>query len=262
MLIGVATSFVFAAILDLLIVAQQRALNRDRVRFFGEELVHHETTLVYPDFVLHEDIRATLSSHNQQLIFQRPESRFTGLTVHRIDVPSLVASNDIQSLLYVSSIFDSTADCPNVMVVDSKILDDCDRSFISFGLTSNDCTHLYLHDAPSPLFEVVEDDRGSEFVKLKNGHEFRSTERRQYGLIARHAPDPAEAPSRRWLLVAGLGPVGTTGAGWYLARHWRTLARQVPADRDFVAVLSVGSYTDRTPRLEEVVIGEPRSTGA
>ncbi|WP_327352261.1 hypothetical protein [Streptomyces sp. NBC_01304] len=199
-------------------MAQSRAVSRSRVRFFGDELVHQETTLVYPDFVLHEDVRETLSSHNQQLIYQRPQSRFTGMAVHRIDVPSLVASNDIQSLLYVSSLFDSNADSPNVMLADGKILEDCDRSFISFGLTSNDCTHLYLHDAPNPLFSVVEDDQGSEYVRLRNGHEYRSTDQRQYGVILHHAPDRDDAPERRWMLVAGLGPVGTTDAGWYLAR--------------------------------------------
>lgn len=209
---------------------------------------------MFPDFVLHEHVRAILSSHNQQLIFQRPHSRFSSLIVHRIDVPSLVATNDIQALLYVSSIFDSTEECPNVMVIDSKIVEDCDRSFISFGLSSNDCTHLYLNESRSLLFQVVEDDGGSEFVRLANGHEFRSTERRQYGLIVRHAPDPVEVPHRRWLLVAGVGPVGTTGAGWYLARHWQTLAKQVPPGRDFAAVISIGSYTDRMPRLEEVLV--------
>jgi hypothetical protein len=254
LLVGIATSFVFATLVDVLLVAQGVLLSRDRMRFFGAELVHKETTFVYPNFVLHDDVRLILSSYNQQLIFQRPLSRFTALTVHRIDVPSLVAVNDIQALLYVSSIFDSNMDSPNVMVVDSKILEDCDRSFISFGLSSNDCTHLYLHESSAPLFQVIEDGAGSEYIKLRSGQEYRSTDRRQYGVIVRHAPDLHEAPQRRWMLVAGLGPVGTTGAGWFLARHWQALSKRVPPECDFVAVISVGSYTDRMPRLQEVLI--------
>jgi hypothetical protein len=173
--------------------------------------------------------------------------------VHRIDVPRLVAANDIQALLYVSSEFESTATRPNIMVTDGAILENCDRSFISLGLTSSDCTHLYLNECRRALFAVVEDGKGSEYLRLANGNEYRSTSNRQYGIILRYAPDPGEYPGRRWILVAGVGPVGTPGAGWYLARHWRTLARHVPGQRDFIAVISVGSYTDRAPRLEEVL---------
>lgn len=257
LLVGVATSFIFVIILDLLVTMQPRIIARDRVRFFGSELAQIETTMVYPDFVLHKDVQQALAEHNQQLLFQRPTSQFTGLTVHRIDMPKLVAANDIQALLYVSNIFDSTTDCPNVMVADGAILQDCDRSFISFGLSSNDCTHLYIHESRDPLFAIVEDGQGSEYLRLRNGKEYRSTGLRQYGVILRHAPNPEEHPGRRWMLVAGLGPVATPGAGWYLSHHWRALARQMPASRDFVAVISVGSYTDRAPRLEEVLVDEP-----
>lgn len=257
LLVGVATSFIFVIILDLLVMTQPKIIARDRVRFFGSELAQVETTMVYPDFVLHKDVQQALPEHNLQLLFQRPTSKFTGLAVHHIAVPKVVAANDIQALLYVSNIFDSTTDCPNVIVADGLILQDCDRSFISFGLSSNDCTHLYIHESSKPLFVIVEDAQGSEYLRLRNGKEYRSSRLRQYGVILRHAPDPKEHPDRRWMLVAGLGPVATPGAGWYLSRHWRALARQVPADRDFVAVISVGSYTDRAPRLEEVLVDEP-----
>jgi hypothetical protein len=251
---GLATSFVFAAALDVLKVAQSRLLNRERVRFFGSELLRERTTLVYPDFVMHDDVRDTLRAHNQQMLFQRPASRFAALTVHRIDIPRAVAANDIQALLYVADIFESTVGCPNIMIVDSEVIQDCGRSFISFGLSSNDCTHLYTHEDPHPLFTIVEDGNGSEFLRLRNGHEYRSDKRRQYGIIVRYAPSPDEHPERRWFLVSGLGPVGTTGAAWYLSRHWGKLTKKVPHASNFIAAVSVGPYTDRVPHLEEVLI--------
>ena len=72
LIVGVATSFVFASLLDLLLAAQAQLAHRERVRFFGTELVRRETTLVYPDFVMHDDVRQALNAHNQQMLFQRP----------------------------------------------------------------------------------------------------------------------------------------------------------------------------------------------
>jgi hypothetical protein len=63
-----------------------------------------------------------------------------------------------------------------------------------------------------------------------------------------------EYPERRWLLVAGFGPVSTAAAGWYLSRHWRNLARRVRRRQNFIAIVSTGSYTDRVPHLEEVLV--------
>ncbi|MCT9929134.1 hypothetical protein N5079_02745 [Planotetraspora sp. A-T 1434] len=257
LVIGIATSFVFAAMLDLLVVSQGRVLNRARIKFFGHELAREQTTLVYPDFVMHEDVRVTLKTHNQQMLFQRPNSRFQDLTIHRIDIPRTVAANDVQAMLYVADAFESTLSCPNVMVVDSAIIDACNRSFISFGLSSNDCTHLYVHEDPRPLFEIVDDESGSEFIRLRTGKEYASTAKRQYGIILRYSPSPEEHRERRWIIVAGLGPVGTTAAGWYLSRHWRSLAAKIPRSSNFVAVVSTGSYTDRVPHLEEIVLDQP-----
>jgi hypothetical protein len=257
LVVGIATSVIFATTLDALQGAQQRLINRQRIRFFGAELVRDQTTFVYPDFVMHDDVRTILNSHNQQMLFQRPNSRFKELTVHRIDIPRAVAANDMQALLYVASAFESTIQCPNVMMVDSAIIDDCDRSFISFGLSSNDCTHLYVNEHDSPLFHIVEDGAGSEFLRLRDGTEFRSTGRREYGMLVRYSPEPTDYPQRRWFLVSGLGPVGTTAAGWYLARHWHNLAERVPPDLNFAAVVSTGVYTDRVPRLEVVLVDEP-----
>ena len=255
-LVGVGASFIFVALLDLLLVAQRKTLQRERAGFFGHELVHDRTTLVYPNFVMHDAVCATLKKLNQQMLYQRPASRFPNLTTHRIDMPRAVAANDIEALLYVADTFESTPACPNVMLVDRAVVDQCDRSFISFGLSSNDCTHLYIHEHSHPLVTIVPDGNGSEFLKLRNGNEYHSTAERQYGIILRYSPSPDEYPERRWFLCAGLGPVATPGAAWYLSRQWRNLRTHVPNGRNFVAIVSVGPYTDRSPHLEELLIDE------
>lgn len=255
-LIGIGASFVFVALTDLLLAAEHRLTQRHRSAFFGRELTRHRTVFVYPDFVMHDAVRETLKGHNQQMLYQRPSSRFPNRTIHRIDIPRAVAANDIEALLHVADVFESTTACPNVMLVDREVADRCDCSFVSFGLSSNDCTHLYTNEHAEPLFTIVEDGAGSEFITLRNGHDYQSTGIRQFGIIVRYSPSPGEYPERRWFLCAGVGPVATPGAAWYLSRHWRLLRRKVADNKNFIAVISVGPYTDRSPHLEEVLIDD------
>jgi hypothetical protein len=255
-MIGVATSFVFVAMLDLALAVQANVVDRARVAFFGAELVRRQTTLVYPDFVLHRSVVKKLLGHDVHEYYERPVSKFRDFAIHIIDVPRIVAGNDVQALLYVSSIFDSTSGNPNIMVVDTDMVENCDRSFISFGLYSNDCTLLYVMKEPTPLFKVVPDGSGFGHIELRDGRVFRTSTDRQYAIIARHASDRMRRPERRWFICGGLGPVGTTAAGWYLWKEWRSLARKVPASRDFVAVLYVGPWTHRTPVLECILIDD------
>jgi hypothetical protein len=252
-IVGVGTSFVFVALVDLLLATERKLIQHQRSEFFGRELTRDRTVLVYPDFVMHDAVRETLKGHNQQMLYQRPASRFPNRTIHRIDIPRAVAANDIEALLHVADIFESTTTCPNIMLVDREVVDRCDCSFVSFGLSSSDCTHLYIHEHSRPLFTIVEDGSGSEFITLRNGHEYHSTSVRQFGIILRYSPSPYEYPERRWFLCAGIGPIATPGAAWYLSRHWRILRKQVAGSQNFIAVISVGPYTDRSPHLEEVL---------
>jgi hypothetical protein len=255
--VGVAASFVFAGVLRLLLSIQRSILLRKQIRFFGYELTSERTILVYPDFVLSMEAQETLHLQNQQLLFQRPHSPYPANREHRVDLHRAVAGNDVQALLYVAELFESSPDNPNIMLVDTTVVENCDRSFISFGLSSNDCTHLYLDESERPLFELVPDGGGSEYIRLRDGCKFVSDDHRQYGLIVRYRPVAPRARGRRWFLVAGLGPHGTTGAAWYLAHNWRDLSERVPSSVDFAAVISCSTATDRTSYLTHLLKDQP-----
>jgi hypothetical protein len=130
----------------------------------------------------------------------------------------------------------------------------CDASFISFGLSSNDCTHMYRRRTRGKaLFDIIRDGLGSEFLRV-GGEDFATKPGEVcYGIIVRYHPDPEHEPDRVWMLCAGLGERGTTGAAWYLANRWRHLLRRV-GDRDFVAVIEVQPNTDQLSSLKKLVL--------
>ncbi|MGY2012165.1 hypothetical protein ACW9HJ_35030 [Nocardia gipuzkoensis] len=71
----------------------------------------------------------------------------------------------------------------------------CARPYISFGLSSNDCTHLYLQSIDKPLFAIQDNPPFSglylEHLELADGQHYSSDDRRNIGIIARIRPDPA-----------------------------------------------------------------------
>ncbi|WP_327115917.1 hypothetical protein OHB12_03005 [Nocardia sp. NBC_01730] len=225
--------------------------------FLGAEMTTRGATLVYPTFELTGPSLNALGEAGipRQRIFGKKESAFTDR--HHADFPVVVAENDVRGLLYVSSLLQRRTSIPITLQSDRDIVARCDRPFISFGLSSNDCTHLYLETVERPLFTIrnspAEDGSYSECVQLTDGNRYVSSENRNIGIIARVRPSPDLHPDRYWIYCTGLGPRGTAGAGWYLANYWCPLHQRVD-DREFVAVIGVHKYSDQTAGLEHLLI--------
>lgn len=208
--------------------------------FFGRELAHDRTVLVYPAFCVSKQVTDVLANAGLEMEYQR--SSDIGVPGDFwIDVPQIVAENDVKAVMQISSLFDSTPSCPNVVLPDSAVARASNRAFISVGLSSNACTVRYFNRAKHrSLFTLLPEGDGSRrFARLPDGRTFHSDPRREWGLIVRFAPDPEDVPHRRWFIVGGMGPMGTIGAASYLAGHWQHLAGLVPADRDFAAFVRV-----------------------
>lgn len=225
--------------------------------FLGEDIVRNGVTLVYPTFELGNPARKAL--HNagipRQLYYQKSDSAFTAS--HRIDVPIALAENDVRALVYSLSMLQRHTNIQTDIENDHNVVAACDRSYISFGLSSNDCTHMYLTRNPKPMFSIKDDDESEsylEYIATGDAREFRSTDDMNIGMIMRTRPDPELHPNRYWFYCAGLGPRGTSGASWFLGTNWRALHRQV-GPNDFVAILKVYSYSDQTAHLEHLYMG-------
>ncbi|MGO4649773.1 hypothetical protein AB4305_33330 [Nocardia sp. 2YAB30] len=225
--------------------------------FLGAEMTALGATLVYPTFELTAPSLNALGEAgiSRQRIFGKKDSAFTDR--HHVDVPVVVAENDIRGLLYVSTLLQRRTGMPIQLQSDRDIVAHSDRPFISFGLSGNDCTHLYLETVERPLFTIrdshAEDDSYVECLQLSDGSRYVSSDNRNIGIIARVRPSPDLHPDRYWIYCAGLGRRGTAGAGWYLANYWSPLQHRI-GDREFVAVIGVHQYSDQTAGLEHLLI--------
>jgi transcriptional regulator with XRE-family HTH domain len=216
-------------------------------RFIGAEAVDHGFALVYPEFRFSGQALRALEEVHPQFIFEKAHP--VSEREHRIDVKRIVAANDLEGLAAVASLLQSHEVGFKICVDGDPAHLSSDKSFISFGLSSNSLTQLYLDlesGTGEPLFELSANDDGSAERIVVRGQPtpYESTSSTCYGIIVRVSPRPREAPDRRWFLCAGLGAPGTPGAAQYLASYWRTIHEQV-GSADFIVVVSVkGSVTE------------------
>lgn len=223
--------------------------------FLGAEMAAAGTTLVYPTFELTDRSQRALREANipRQHFFGKSNSAFAAK--HRIDVPVALAENDVKGMMYVFSVLQRYTSIQVEIESDRDVVAQCNRPYISFGLSSNDCTHMYLQ-TPDPLFTIQDDvESGAylEFLELRDGTRYSSTDDTNIGIIARVKPTPALHPDRYWIYCAGLGPRGTTGASWFMANYWSSLQDRA-GDNEFVAVVKVRSYSDQTTTLEHMLV--------
>ncbi|WP_280244108.1 hypothetical protein [Nocardia abscessus] len=224
--------------------------------FLGVETTTRGTTLVYPSFELTRSSVDALRAAgiSRRRVFGKQEGAFPDRPV---DVPSVVAENDFRGLLYMFSMLQRHTSIRTEVRSDRYMVAHHDRPFISFGLSGNDCTRLYPRTVERPLFIIrdsgAEDDYTPVYLELADGSGYDSGDDRNISVIARVRPCPDQYPDRYWFFCGGLRPRGTAGAGWHLADSWLSLQHRV-GDREFVAVIGVDEYSDRTTSLEHLLI--------
>lgn len=246
-LAGISVSGLGAMALRLSQWTTEHAQNREFKNFFGRAALQGKMCLIYPDFTLSAEVSEVLRrvEFDSQKVFAKSAATF--LRSHRIDIPNVVAMNDIEALLQVAIVLNTHSQKTPPIRADSFALENCDTSFISFGLSSNECTHMYLDCSGSPLFSIQQESesrRYGEYLEVstpgRDARHFRSTDTHEIGIIVRHRPSGDCGPDTVWFLCAGLGPKGTVGAARYLASHWNELSMRV-GQKDFLCLLCVAT---------------------
>lgn len=236
--LGMATSFVFFVVFDLILALRRFLRQRKRRSFFGSDMFDAEALLVLADFELRSDIQELLTPEQLRAPYQRPRVPGGPEHPHPMTQTTMMCLMDFRAVNAVAEeLAPWCAHSPRI-AVDTDALRDRTRSLIASGLTDNHCTAMYLEDDPHPLFTITSDGVDTT-VTLADGHIVENTPAREFGLIVRYSPDRIRQPGRRWFFVAGLDEAGSAAAGTYLAEHWPELAHLVDEHDDFVAVIDL-----------------------
>lgn len=198
--------------------------------------------LVLPVFTVRHDVLNTLKSAR----IPAPEFPLRKYTGDYIRTSKLLAQNDNTALKYLQFIISSTLGDKSVIMTDEDLSAQLDISFISFG-------------GSSFYFKFVLDDADNNFYELNNNHfinkrdktkSYTSNNEFDFGLILKYKH--INFPTRTWIIIAGLSETGTSGAGWYLFKHWEKLSETV-GEKPFALIIQVKHGVDESARQVDLL---------
>lgn len=250
-LASICASFVFLFAFEIGNSVREMLYGRAFRKFFGELSISTKSQLVYPDLIL--------SSPAVELLKDMPNTeRFQSSSDHHLksrftDVPTIVSSNDLQAIVIMTSRMAAYIGDSPALITDGDAKGHPNASFMSFGLTSNAVTDLYLNTDLKPLFTIEDVGNDPKIVVQLNGEKktYSRTSYDQHGIILRYQPDPENYPTRFWFICAGLAAAGTPAAAWNLSNNWRRYHRRFKK-KDFLIIFKTSNDVYAYTAFEEV----------
>lgn len=192
-------------------------LNRHRFKqVFGEDILKGSNFhLIYAQLGL-------VPVHNKQgnvvtHPYVKPGEESSGA---RFSIERPVSSCEVRAAKYLAEIIGAESRQAPTLSSDYDLRGQLDISFVSFGgPLSNYKTRDAIGNDGNQLIAF-----DNNFLSKKSGRIVVSPDQGfDYGLILK--VHPTQFPERVWLVCAGIGEWGTSGAAWYLAHNWKEIYR-------------------------------------
>jgi len=215
-----------------------RSLRRQKfASLFGKDAVDtgQEYSIVYPEF--------RLPKSYPRHVYEKPEYR-PGNEDLRISIDRPVSQGDTRGANYLTTLFDKEAARTPSMVSDFDVDTRLDISMVALGSAGSN----------NKTFDIMRSEHNKLIAFKANGFACKTDEpaelmqRTDASLGFILAIEPIDRDGRKWIVCAGHGEWGTSGAAWYLARHWKKLQRDFK-DRDFAAIVEVTIGQDESASL-------------
>ncbi|MDO8523483.1 MAG: hypothetical protein Q7S12_04385 [bacterium] len=165
------------------------------------------------------------------------------------NVSSVVSLAGAKSIHYLSELFGRIVNSPPRLLSDEEIEERLDISFCSIGGLNNLKTKDLLRSKENIFYDF--DRTGPEVAIIsKTDKTKRFSIDRIYDFAFIIKVIPKNFPNRVWIAVAGLGEWGTTGATWFLMKHWQ----KMPKNKSFGMIIKVrGGQDESAERIETII---------
>lgn len=130
-------------------------------------------------------------------------------------------------------------------ISDDEVKEKLDASFCSLGGHNNSRTMDILKREENVFFDF---DLEKSVIKIKESEkeQYSISGENDYAIIMKMSPK--EFPNRIWLVVAGLGEWGTSGAAWFLANKWRNI-EEMAQNKSFGLVVKVEANKEESAEI-------------
>lgn len=155
----------------------------------------------------------------------------------------VVSACEIRSASYlISSISPYKKNIVKVLA-DLEVFPNLDNTIISLGGgASNEISRLALEEPENIFLEFVQESEDVIIHDKRSGNIYRGFKLprpKDYGIILR-IPNK-RFPGKYFLVCAGIGEWGTSGASWYLANKWVALNKEFSGAFGIVVEVEIGS---------------------
>lgn len=201
---------------------------------FGPGVHERAYSLVYAELAL--------SDQSNRFPYVKPE----GPAGACFSINRPVSGSELRCVNYLAGAIGGYGGNPPAVRSDLETRQQVDLDFISFGgphsnLKTADCqsnagNRLARFDQTQNIF--VSQSTGQSLVVFERGFD--------YGLILKL--HPVQFPKRVWIVCAGIGEWGTSGAAWFLANKWREIRKRAK-NRPFAAIVRVRPEQDQSAEM-------------
>lgn len=178
-------------------------------QIFGNDL--DDFYMVYPSY----------ESPSPGTAFPKPPSKVPRQRFSTVNLTTINSNASTRSISYLSyAIGNYSPSLPHIRS-DIDLDQRMDLSFLSVGGVNN-YKSLDVFENRSNIFlqfgrSGIQSKASGEYIANIEG-------KMDYGLIIKIHPE--NNPNRTWLCVAGIGEWGTSGASWWLSRHWQKIYKR------------------------------------
>ena len=207
---SVTWNIVGGLVVAFLAVSVQWIMKKLRCRafrqVFGNDLDNFY--IVYPSY----------HSPNKDTTFSKPLSKVPRQSITTINLTGVNSNASTRGVGHLSYAMGNYSPSLPHIRSDIELDQRMDISFVSVGGLNNYKSYDIFENSSNIFLTFGRDGIQSRTL----GESIANIEgKADYGLILKIHPE--HNPNRTWLCVAGIGEWGTSGASWWLSRHWRTI---------------------------------------
>ena len=171
----------------------------------------------------------------------------------RFSMEHPISECEVRASTYLTTLLAYPGTLSPMLLADSDVETLLDSNFIALGGPASNYKTEDILASPANIFVDIQTGftlkSGEALPSICNNHI-------DHGIILR-LKSP-QFPSRSWIVCAGMGEWGTSGAAWYLANKWEGLLSAVHpvayrlgfcSTPDFLAVIRVVRYQDQSAEI-------------
>jgi len=172
-----------------------------------------------------------------------------------------VSECEVRGSSYLSSLLSSSSGRLPILLSDTDASALVDSNFLCLGWVGSNYKTADIVSSPRNIFlkKVID-----KFVWISGGElPYKCSNEADYGIILRIASP--EFPDKAWIVCAGLGEWGTSGAAWFLSNKWQDILKRKETVfyrinpfrfPDFLAIIRVVPEQDESSSLVELYVNK------